>query len=83
MGGRLPVRSAIEGKAIEIASMLHAHIRESLLNLVAHSITGACLVKELKAVFAAHGGKSKVLRPDNGPAMVFPSAAGTLREHDC
>jgi transposase InsO family protein len=62
--------SAIDRKAIKIASMIDEHTRVSLLNLVERSITGEALVDELKKIFAANGGPPKVLRLDNGPEMV-------------
>ncbi|MHA0287619.1 integrase catalytic domain-containing protein [Mycobacterium sp. C3-094] len=62
--------------------MIDEHTRESLLHLVERSITGEVLVAELTKVFASHGGLPKVLRMDNGPEMVFSSAATVLRGQD-
>jgi transposase InsO family protein len=65
--------STVDGKAIEIASMVDEHTRESLPNIVERSITADRLVEELKTVFAAAGGPPKVLRMDNGPELVSPA----------
>jgi putative transposase len=72
--------STTDGKAIKIASMIDEHTRESLLHLVERSITAERLVIELQDAFAAAGGPPKVLRIDNGPELVFPSAATVLRQ---
>jgi len=56
--------STIDGKAIEIASMLDEHTRESLLNLVERSITAERLIDELQRCFVAAGGSPMVLRMD-------------------
>jgi transposase InsO family protein len=50
--------------------MIDEHTRVSLLHLVERSITAERLVAELEAVFAAAGGRPKVLRMDNGPELV-------------
>jgi putative transposase len=63
--------STVDGKAINIASMIDEHTRMSLLHQVERSITAERLVTELEAVFAAAGGPPKVLRMDNGPELVF------------
>jgi putative transposase len=62
--------SAVDGKAIKIASMVDEHTRVSLLNIVERSITADRLVEELKTVFAVAGGPPKVLRMDNGPEFI-------------
>ena len=46
------------------------------------SITGERLVEELIKVFATAGGPPKVLRLENGPAIVSRRAATVLREQD-
>ncbi|WP_153275295.1 hypothetical protein [Rhodococcus sp. P1Y] len=48
--------STVEGKAIEIASMIDKHPRESLLNTVERSITAQRLTDELDNTFALWGG---------------------------
>jgi putative transposase len=50
--------------------MLDEHTRVSLLHLVERSITAERLVPELEAVFAAAGGRPKVVRMDNGPEFI-------------
>ena len=55
--------STVDGKAIKIASMIEEHTRESLLHMVARSITAEHLVTELETVFAAAGAG-----PHSGPA---------------
>lgn len=62
--------STIDGKAIKIASMLDAHTRMSLLNIVERSITADRLVEEFRKVFAVAGGPPEVLRMDNGPEFI-------------
>jgi putative transposase len=62
--------STVDGKAIKIASMIDEHTRVSLLHVVERSIPGERLVTELETVFAAAGGRPKVLRMDNGPELV-------------
>jgi putative transposase len=47
--------STIDGKAIQIASMIDEHTRESLLNIVEQSITAQRLTDELHKVFAPKG----------------------------
>jgi putative transposase len=61
--------STIDGKAVEIASMIDEHTRESLLHIVERSITADRLIIELEEVFAVHGVPT-VLRMDNGPELV-------------
>lgn len=61
--------SAVDGKAVKIASMVDEHTRESLLHLVERSITGERLVAELERVFTTRG-RPRVLRMDNGPEMI-------------
>ena len=62
--------STVDGKAINIASMIDEHTWVSLLHLVERSITAECLVAELETVFTTAGGPPKVLRMDNGPELV-------------
>ena len=48
--------------------MLDEHTRESLLNIVEHSITAERLIEDLlERSFAAAGGPPMVLCMDNGP----------------
>jgi transposase InsO family protein len=62
--------SATDGKAIQIASMIDEHTRESLMNIVERSIAAERLVTELETAFTLAGGLPKVLRMDNGPKLV-------------
>jgi putative transposase len=71
VGDRFPVRLHDRRQgAIKIASMIDEHTRVSLLQLVERSIIAERLVTELERVFAVAGGPPKVLRMDNGPALV-------------
>ena len=58
--------SAIDGKAIKIASMIDEYTRVPWSNIVDLSITAERLVAELETVFAAAGGPPILLRMDNG-----------------
>jgi transposase InsO family protein len=62
--------STVDGAAIKIASMVDEHTRQSLLDLVARSITAERLVAELDQMFAAADGPPKVLRMDNGSELI-------------
>lgn len=62
--------STIEGKAINIASMVDEHARESVLNIVERSITAELLVAELTKVLAVADGPPQVLRMDNGREFI-------------
>jgi len=62
--------STIDGKAIKIASMLDEHTRESLLNIVEHSITADRPIAELEKCFATGGGPPLVLRMGNGSELI-------------
>jgi putative transposase len=62
--------STINSKAINIASMINEHTRESPLNIVERSITADRLIEKLQTCFAAAGGPPLVLRMDNGPELI-------------
>jgi hypothetical protein len=65
-----PFDCTVEGKAVEITSMIDERARVSLLHLVERSITAERLVAELEGVLAAAGGPPEVLRMDDGPELV-------------
>lgn len=74
--------STTDGKAIQIASMIDKHTRESLLIIVERSITAERLVTKLETAFAMAGGPPKVLLMDNGPELVSQALQRFLREQD-
>lgn len=67
--------SVVDGRRFKIASMIDEHTRESLLDIVDWSITGADLVNELTNVIRRRGATPAVLRCDNGPELVSTAVA--------
>ncbi|MDV6244910.1 DDE-type integrase/transposase/recombinase [Rhodococcus opacus] len=62
--------STIDGKAIQIASMIDERTRRALLTIVERSITAQRLTDELDKAFTLWGGPPVVLRMDNGPEFI-------------
>jgi hypothetical protein len=56
-----PFDCTVEGKAVEITSMIDERARVSLLHLVERSITAELLVAELEGVLAAAGGPPELV----------------------
>ena len=62
--------ATVDGKAIEIASMIAERTRLSVLYIVERSITAQRLTEELEMAFALWDGPPLVLRVGNGPEFI-------------